>query len=45
VAGVVYLFLIEVLFLGEICPLCTSTHVLGLSITAISGKLWLNGRK
>jgi uncharacterized membrane protein len=45
VAGVVYLFLIEVLFLGEICPLCTSTHVLGLSITAISGKLWLKGRK
>jgi uncharacterized membrane protein len=45
VAGVVYLFLIEILFLGEICPLCTSTHVLGLSITAISGKLWLNGRK
>jgi uncharacterized membrane protein len=45
VAGVVYLFLIEVLFLGEICPLCTSTHVLGLAITVISGKLWLNGRK
>jgi uncharacterized membrane protein len=45
VVGVVYLFLIEVLFLGEICPLCTLTHVLGLSITAISGKLWLNGRK
>ena len=45
VAGVVYLFLIEVLFLGEICPLCTSAHVLGLSVTAIAGKLWLNSRK
>jgi uncharacterized membrane protein len=45
VAGVVYLFLVEVLFLGEICPLCTSAHILGLSITAIAGKLWLNGRK
>jgi uncharacterized membrane protein len=44
-AGVVYLFLVEVLFLGEICPLCTSAHILGLAITAIAGKLWLNSRK
>jgi uncharacterized membrane protein len=45
VAGVVYLFLVEVLFLGEICPLCTSAHILGLAITAIAGKLWLSSRK
>jgi len=45
IAGVVALFLTEVLFLGEICPLCSSAHVLGLGISAISIKLWMNNRK
>jgi len=44
VIGVVTLFLTEVLLLGEICPLCSSAHVLGLSITAITIKLWMNQR-
>ena len=44
VAGVVVLFMIEVLFLGEICPVCTSAHVLGLGISAIAIKLWMNNR-
>ena len=44
VIGVVTLFLTEVLLLGEICPLCSSAHVLGLAITAITGKLWMNQR-
>jgi uncharacterized membrane protein len=44
VVGVAILFMTEVLLLGEICPLCTSAHVLGLSITAIASKLWLNER-
>jgi uncharacterized membrane protein len=45
VVGVVGLFLIEVLLLGEICPLCTSAHVSSLAITAIASKLWLDSRK
>lgn len=45
IAGVVTLFLVEVLFLGEICPLCSSAHVLGLGISAIAIKLWMNNRK
>ncbi len=44
VIGVVTLFITEVLLLGEICPLCSSAHVLGLTITAITTKLWLNQR-
>ena len=44
VVGVVSLLLIEVLLLGEICPLCSSAHVLGLAITAITVKLWMNQR-
>ena len=44
VAGTVALFLIEVFLLGEICPFCTSAHVLGLGIAAIASKLWLNQR-
>jgi uncharacterized membrane protein len=44
IAGVVTLFIIEILFLGEICPLCTSAHVLGLGISAIAIKLWMNSR-
>jgi uncharacterized membrane protein len=44
VLGVVMLFLTEVLLLGEICPLCSSAHVLGLIITAITCKLWMNQR-
>lgn len=44
ITGVVVLFLIEVLFLGEICPLCSSAHVLGLGISAIAIKLWMNNR-
>jgi uncharacterized membrane protein len=44
VAGVVALFLIEFLFLDEICSLCTSAHVLGLGISAIAIKLWINNR-
>ncbi len=45
IAGVVALFLIEVLFLGEICPLCSSAHVLGLGISAVTIKLWMSNRK
>jgi uncharacterized membrane protein len=45
IAGVVTLFLIEVLYLGEICPLCTSAHVLGLAISAITIRLWTENRK
>ena len=44
VVGIVALILIELLLLGEICPFCTSAHVLGLGIAAIAGKLWLNQR-
>ena len=44
VIGVVALFLTEVLLLGEICPLCSSAHVLGLIITAIAVKLWMGQR-
>jgi uncharacterized membrane protein len=44
VVGVVMLFLTEVVLLGEICPLCSSAHVLGLGITAITTRLWLNQR-
>jgi uncharacterized membrane protein len=44
VAGTVVLFLIEVFLLEEICPFCTSAHVLGLGIAAITSKLWLNQR-
>ena len=44
VVGVVTLLLIEILLLGEICPLCSSAHVLGLAITAITVKLWMNQR-
>jgi uncharacterized membrane protein len=45
IAGVVALFLIEVLFLDEICPLCSSAHVLGVGISAIAIKLWMKNRK
>ncbi len=45
IAGVVALFLIEVLFLGEICPLCSSAHILGLGISAVTIKLWMGNRK
>lgn len=44
VVGVVILFSIEVLLLREVCPLCTSAHVLGLGIIAITSKLWINQR-
>ncbi len=45
IAGVVALFLVEVVFLGEICPLCSSAHVLGLGISAVTIKLWMGNRK
>ena len=45
IAGVVTLFLIEVVYLGEISPLCSSAHVLGLAISSITIKLWTDKRK
>jgi uncharacterized membrane protein len=45
IAGVVALFLVEVLFLGEICPLCSSAHILGLGISAIAIRLWMYNHK
>jgi uncharacterized membrane protein len=45
VTGVVILLLIEILFLGEICILCSSAHVLGLGISGIAIKLWISNRK
>jgi uncharacterized membrane protein len=44
VIGVTLLFLIEILLLGEICPLCSSAHLLGLAIAAITSKLWMDKR-
>jgi uncharacterized membrane protein len=42
IVGIVSLLSVEVFLLGEICPFCTSAHVLGLGIVAITVKLWMN---
>lgn len=42
VVGMIYLVLVEVFLLGEICPFCTSAHVLGIGIVAITVKLWMD---
>ena len=42
VVGIVSLLSVEVFLLGEICPFCTSAHVLGLGIVVTTTKLWMN---
>jgi len=44
VAGVVGLQYIQIFLVRSICPLCTSAHIVGIMILAVTVSIWLSSR-